>query len=45
MVKDSAEDTFSKDIFSKYIIENYQEIDFSNFLPLLDSINRVSKTD
>lgn len=45
MVKDSAEDTFSKDIFSKYIIENYQEIDFTNFLPLLDSINRVSKTD
>lgn len=45
MVKDSTEDTFSKDIFSKYIIENYQEIDFSNFLPLLDSINRVSKTD
>ena len=41
IVKD--EDTFSKDIFSKYILEHYQEIDFSNFLPLLDSINNICK--
>lgn len=39
------EDTFSKDIFSKYILEHYQEIDFSNFLPLLDSINNICKID
>lgn len=43
IVKD--EDTFSKDIFSKYILEHYQEIDFSNFLPLLDSINNICKID
>lgn len=39
------EDTFSKDIFSKYILEHYQEIDFSNFIPLLDSINNICKID
>lgn len=43
IVKDK--DTFSKDIFSKYILEHYQEIDFSNFLPLLDSINNICKID
>lgn len=44
-VKDSVEDTFSKDIFSKYILEHYQEIDFKNFLPLLDSINNICKIE
>lgn len=39
------EDTFSKDIFSKYILEHYQEIDFKNFLPLLDSINNICKIE
>ena len=32
---------FGKHIFSKYIIENYNEIDFSNFIELLDSINYI----
>ncbi|RIW11107.1 retron Ec67 family RNA-directed DNA polymerase/endonuclease [Veillonella parvula] len=45
LVKDSTEGTFSKDIFSKYILEHYQEIDFCNFLPLLDSINSICKID
>ena len=44
-VEKDKEDTFSKDIFSKYILEHYYEIDFSNFIPLLDSINDVCKTD
>ena len=44
-VKDSVEDTFSKDIFSKYILAHYQEIDFKNFLPLLDSINNICKIE
>ncbi|MBF1766303.1 MAG: hypothetical protein HXP23_09820 [Veillonella sp.] len=44
-VKDSVENTFSKDIFSKYILEHYQEIDFENFLPLLDSINGICKIE
>lgn len=44
-VKDSFENTFSKDIFSKYILEHYQEIDFENFLPLLDSINGICKIE
>ena len=39
------EDTFSKDIFSKYILEHYQEIDFQNFLHLLESINNICKID
>ena len=39
------EDTFSKDIFSTYILEHYQEIDFKNFLPLLDSINNICKIE
>lgn len=45
IVEKDKEDTFSKDIFSKYILEHYYEIDFSNFIPLLDSINDVCKTD
>lgn len=45
MVNDCAEDTYSKDIFSKYILDHYQEIDFCNFLPLLDSINSICKID
>lgn len=45
IVKDGAEDTYSKNIFSKYILEHYQEIDFENFLPLLDSINGICKIE
>lgn len=32
---------YGKDIFSKYIISNYESIDFSGFRPLLDQINRI----
>lgn len=45
MVNDCAEDTYSKDIFSKYILAHYQEIDFKNFQPLLDSINNICKIE
>lgn len=39
--KTDSENYFGKHIFSKYIIENYNEIDFSNFIELLDSINNI----
>ena len=39
--KVDSENCFGKHIFSKYIIENYNEIDFSNFIELLDSINNI----
>lgn len=45
IVEKDKEDTFSKDLFSKYILEHYQEIDFKNFLPLLDSINNICKIE
>ena len=32
---------YGKDIFSKYIFENYKKIDFKNFIPLLDKINSI----
>ena len=32
---------YGKDIFSKYIISNYEGINFSGFRPLLDQINRI----
>lgn len=32
---------FGKDIFSKYVAENYNNIDFSNFKPMLDNINQI----
>ena len=39
--KVDSENYFGKHIFSKYIIEHYNEIDFSNFIELLDSINNI----
>lgn len=36
---------FGKAIFSRYIIDHYNEIDFSNFIKLLDSINRICIKD
>lgn len=30
-----------KHIFSKYVYDNYEKIDFSNFIPLLKSINDI----
>lgn len=32
---------FGKEIFSQYIYENYQKIDFSQFIPLLDVIDSI----
>ena len=32
---------FGKEIFSQYVYENYQTIDFSKFIPLLDVIDTI----
>lgn len=32
---------YGKEIFSKYIYSNYDKIDFSNFLPILNNINDI----
>lgn len=32
---------YSKEIFSKYILDNYQKIDFTNFRPLLDALSKI----
>ena len=32
---------FSKEIFSQYVYENYQSIDFSRFIPLLNTIDSI----
>ena len=32
---------FGKEIFSQYVYENYQKIDFSGFIPLLDAIDAI----
>ena len=32
---------FGKDIFSRYVYENYKKVDFSNFVPLLDAIDAI----
>lgn len=32
---------FGKDIFSLYVYENYQKIDFTQFIPLLDAIDSI----
>lgn len=34
---------YGKDDFSKHILDNYQEIDFSNFKILLDNIKEIAK--
>ena len=34
---------YSKDHFSKYVYSNYDKIDFSNFIPLLDNIRDAIK--
>lgn len=34
---------YGKGVFSKYIIEHYNEIDFSNFIKLLDSIDCICR--
>lgn len=32
---------YGKDIFSRYVYSNYSTIDFSNFRPLLDALNKI----
>jgi retron EC67 protein len=39
--EDGSEKYFGKHIFSMYIKEHYNRIDFSNFLEVLDSINNL----
>lgn len=39
--EDDPEKYFGKHIFSTYIMNHYNEIDFSNFLEILDSINML----
>ena len=39
--KDESKDYFGKHEFSIHIMKNYKEVDFSNFLPILDSINKL----
>lgn len=34
---------YNKDIFSNYIASHYWEIDFTNFKPLLNNINKIVK--
>lgn len=36
-----SEKYYGKNIFSMYIMKHYNEVDFSNFLPILDSINNL----
>lgn len=38
---ENPEKYYNKDIFSKYIFDNYQKIDFSGFKPLLDVLNTL----
>lgn len=40
-LEDDSEKYFGKHIFSMYIIKYYNEVDFSEFLPILDSINSL----
>ena len=32
---------YGKEIFSKYILNNFEQIDFSGFRPLLDGLNLI----
>ena len=32
---------YGKEIFSKYVFDHYEKIDFTGFIPLLDAINKV----
>lgn len=40
--RDGGSDFYGKDIFSKYVLANYKSIDFSNFIPLLDMIDKLN---
>lgn len=36
---------YGKDIFSEYVLANYQSIDFRGFIPLLDALNSIVESD
>lgn len=37
----NSENTYSKQIFSSYIAQNISNIDFSDFIPILDTLNKI----
>ena len=45
--KDKFDNTkyYGKDIFSRYVLDNYRTIDFSGFVPLLDTLNNIMETN
>lgn len=36
---------YGKEIFSEYVLANYQSIDFQGFIPLLDALNSIVESD
>ena len=40
-IKKGEEGVYGKDVFSKYVYNHYEEIDFSGFVPLLDALNTL----
>lgn len=36
---------YNKDIFSKYIFQNYEKIDFTGFKPLLNILNMLNESN
>ena len=36
--KNGGDNHYGKEIFSKYVLKNYKEFDFTEFIPLLDGI-------
>ena len=41
---ENIEASYNKDIFSRYIFNNYTKINFDKFKPLLDYINNICST-
>lgn len=41
--KEDKSQFYNKDIFSKYILSHYEEIDFSSFIPLFDTLEKIIK--
>lgn len=39
--KENVKNTFGKEIFSKYVMQNYQHIDFSGFKTILEDIKKI----
>ena len=40
-IKDNIDKEFEKRKFSEYVVKHYRKIDFSKFLPILDSISKL----